>query len=386
MKNRLATLSTVTFVFIFCLSTAYVVSECRSQDMGMDGGFGMGGGGGLGGMGGAPKPSPLEQAKATLKKAKTTAESESAKQRIKQIVSAKYDAYLADNQRELNSMKQRLEELVAKLELRKQARSRMIQFEVMRIENEMTGLTWPSTDSNQSPAMMGGMGIGMMDGMEGAGGMGMEDMMGDFGTPKPPIEHQLDSLQQIGQAIRNYESIHKHLPAKSINDKSGEPLLSWRVTLLPLIGQVELYNRFKLDEPWDSQNNQKLIPLIPAIYVDGQDFKSYRNGLTRIQIPDGEGAIMNGDSPSKFSDVRDGSHNSILAVQVGPKHSTQWTKPSDWEFDSKNILEKIKPRNGRNALVLMADGSTRKIDTTKASNKEILNLVRIADENPFAKQ
>ena len=33
--------------------------------------------------------------------------------------------------------------------------------------------------------------------------------------------------------------------------------LSWRVALLPYVGEGKLYAEFKLDEPWDSAHNKK---------------------------------------------------------------------------------------------------------------------------------
>jgi hypothetical protein len=42
--------------------------------------------------------------------------------------------------------------------------------------------------------------------------------------------------------------------------------LSWRVLLLPLLGEKELFERFRMGEPWDSEHNRKLIPLMPKIY------------------------------------------------------------------------------------------------------------------------
>ncbi|MGN6134387.1 MAG: DUF1559 family PulG-like putative transporter, partial [Aureliella sp.] len=40
--------------------------------------------------------------------------------------------------------------------------------------------------------------------------------------------------------------------------------LSWRVHLLPLAGRQDLYDKFHLDEPWDSKHNLTLLPEIPG--------------------------------------------------------------------------------------------------------------------------
>ena len=63
----------------------------------------------------------------------------------------------------------------------------------------------------------------------------------------------VNNLKQIGLAFHNYHSANNAFPRAAITDKQGKPLLSWRVAILPYIGQQGLYNRFNLDEPWDSQ-------------------------------------------------------------------------------------------------------------------------------------
>lgn len=42
---------------------------------------------------------------------------------------------------------------------------------------------------------------------------------------------------------------------------------SWRVLILPYIGEDALYNTYKFDEPWDGPNNIKLLNQIPRLYA-----------------------------------------------------------------------------------------------------------------------
>ena len=39
------------------------------------------------------------------------------------------------------------------------------------------------------------------------------------------------------------------------------------MAILPYIEQGPLYNKFKLDEPWDSPNNKELIQYMPNVYA-----------------------------------------------------------------------------------------------------------------------
>ena len=49
--------------------------------------------------------------------------------------------------------------------------------------------------------------------------------------------------------------------------KNGKPLLSWRVQLLPFLEYAELYNQFKLDEPWDTRKQLKLLGKMPSTFA-----------------------------------------------------------------------------------------------------------------------
>ncbi len=51
-------------------------------------------------------------------------------------------------------------------------------------------------------------------------------------------------------------------------DAEGKPWLSWRVHLLPFLGYQSLYERFNLNESWDSANNLPLLDEMPDLFRD----------------------------------------------------------------------------------------------------------------------
>lgn len=74
------------------------------------------------------------------------------------------------------------------------------------------------------------------------------------------------NLKKLAIAMHNYAGTYGHLPG-AIMDNRRRPLLSWRVALIPYLEQNDLYRQFKLDEPWDSPHNRKLLSKMPAIYA-----------------------------------------------------------------------------------------------------------------------
>jgi RNA polymerase sigma factor (sigma-70 family) len=75
----------------------------------------------------------------------------------------------------------------------------------------------------------------------------------------------MNNLKQILLAMHNYHDANGNMP-HDITDKDGKPMLSWRVAILPYIEQDNLFKQFKLDEPWDSDHNKKLLALMPSTY------------------------------------------------------------------------------------------------------------------------
>jgi prepilin-type processing-associated H-X9-DG protein len=139
-----------------------------------------------------------------------------------------------------------------------------------------------------------------------------------------------NNLKQIGLAFHNYHAANNAFPRAAITDKQGKPLLSWRVAILPYIEQQELYNKFKLDEPWDSPHNKALLKEMPTTYVcpsrsNAEPF------ATTYQVFSGKGAMFENGQDIGIVSVTDGTSNTLLVVEA--KAAVPWTKPADLTFD-----------------------------------------------------
>ena len=172
-----------------------------------------------------------------------------------------------------------------------------------------------------------------------------------------------NNLKQIGLAIHNYEAAYGHFP-QDIVDKNGKPLLSWRVAILPFIEQQNLYNLFKLDEPWDSKNNKPLSQAIVKVFLaPGADLPpKHEWGLTNYLAISGPDAAFEPGKKIKFTDFLDGTSNTIMVIETA--ELVPWAKPVDYKFDPKKPLPKIVPVGIQKVFqALLADGSVRAIST-----------------------
>src|SRR5438552_2358180 len=114
-------------------------------------------------------------------------------------------------------------------------------------------------------------------------------------------ERQRDksNLEQLAEAMEDYHDANGCLPAaNAYPTRDGKSGLSWRVALLPYLGQYTLFQQFRLDEPWNSPHNLYLLPQMPEVYrIPGR--KGDQPGWTYYQVFVGPDAVFQaGESPA----------------------------------------------------------------------------------------
>jgi RNA polymerase sigma factor (sigma-70 family) len=208
-----------------------------------------------------------------------------------------------------------------------------------------------------------------------------------------------NNLKQIALAVHSYSDTYGVLPS-DITDDEGQPLLSWRVALLPFLEQGDLYRQFKLDEAWDSPHNIKLLARMPKVYsiatdADEMPDQATPGGPTGRMVPGREGpggpggkigaggskgGMMPGGPPGaipgmpftpgrfpgappgpqdtrsqthyqafvgkntvfprgtpiRLVDITDGTSNTILVIEAA--NAVPWTKPQDLPYSAKRPI------------------------------------------------
>src|SRR5262249_24805669 len=164
----------------------------------------------------------------------------------------------------------------------------------------------------------------------------------------------VNNLKQLGLAMHNYHDTYGHSPPAAIYSKDGKPLLSWRVALLPYLDQEDLYKQFKLDEPWDSAHNKKLLTKMPDVFAPPKG-RTKEKHATFYQVFTGEGTVFEGKDGIRLTDITDGTSNTILIVEAG--EAVQWTKPVDLPYNEKKSLPKLGGAFEAGFHFCLADGS-----------------------------
>jgi hypothetical protein len=208
-----------------------------------------------------------------------------------------------------------------------------------------------------------------------------------------------NNAKQIGLAFHNWASTYGDgWPPAAICDKDGKPLLSWRVAILPYIEQNSLYREFKLNEPWDSPHNIKLLDRMPKVYrLPGANEKDTHYQLlvgpktlypdygtaadaatsARKGIPMGLRGML---STYSVANIPDGTSNTILVIESN--NGVPWTKPEDVRYDPQQPLPKFGNLVPEQFLVVMADGSVRFV-SMKVSEKTLRSAIDPTDGMPL---
>jgi hypothetical protein len=135
----------------------------------------------------------------------------------------------------------------------------------------------------------------------------------------------------------------------------GKALLSWRVTLLPYLGEDNLYRQFKLDEPWDGPTNKKLLEKMPKVYAP-PGVKTREPYTTFYQIFVGTGAPFQKHQLARIpASFPDGTSNTILIAEAG--NAVPWTKPEDLHYAPDEPLPELGGSYPGIINVGFADGS-----------------------------
>ncbi len=163
------------------------------------------------------------------------------------------------------------------------------------------------------------------------------------GQSRTKAELRLNNLKAIGAALQNYQDANSGRFPANVSGPKGELLLSWRVRLLPSLGEEALYKQFRLDEPWDSASNKPLIEKMPKAYAapnrvhaEGKTFYQGFVGSDSRNAPPQKGVVgrpwlWDGEKNGiRVTDATDGASYTLAVVEAG--HGVTWSKPDDLPF------------------------------------------------------
>mgnify|MGYP002624583512 CR=1 FL=1 len=191
------------------------------------------------------------------------------------------------------------------------------------------------------------------------------------------------NLARIGQAMLDYHEDHGSFPPAYVAGPDGKPRHSWRVLLLPYLGEHALYQRYDMSRPWDE--NSWMVQPMPSVYHCVDDQFADPSSEASYLLVTGPGMIFDGEKSTKLEDITDGPESTILMVEVAGG-AQNWLEPKDLDRATLNLA--INSGSGSEigsyheaggAHVLMADGTVKWLNNL--TSPQIINAMLTKDGN-----
>jgi prepilin-type processing-associated H-X9-DG protein len=163
-----------------------------------------------------------------------------------------------------------------------------------------------------------------------------------------------NNLKQIALAMHSYHDVHGRFPAAVVMGPDGKTPHSWRVEILPYLEQNQLFQAYKMDEPWDSSNNKKVLEKMPNVFNANPNQPST---MSSYYVLSGKETAFPGEKGIGIAHITDGLSNTIMAVEA--KRDIPWTKPEDLAYDAKKPLPKFGGYYPEGFNAAFCDGSVR---------------------------
>jgi hypothetical protein len=194
------------------------------------------------------------------------------------------------------------------------------------------------------------------------------------------------NLKKLGLGMHNFHDAYGSFPLPGKTeadfrdryvDAQGRVLLSWRVHILPYLGEANLYHQFHLDEPWDSAHNLTLLEKMPQIYAASE--VGTKPGYTCIQAPCGKGTVMEGGRGCKLKDINDGTSDTVLLIRTNASLAVPWTKPADYDAAPEQAISGLYFENDV-TLFLLCNSLVQTLDrrTDRVKLPDGLKVSRMA--------
>jgi hypothetical protein len=207
------------------------------------------------------------------------------------------------------------------------------------------------------------------------------------------------NLRQLRVGLHTYEQARRHFPPVYTSDKNGKPIFNWMVETFGNIPYDSELNQLKMNEPWNSTFNAKILSHIP---IDDFQCPSAKYGIGNISTNYiaiiGPGTIWRKEGTVQLSDLPDGGSHTVMLVEaaVSDKH---WAEPFALTVDE--VLENMRTGKGvrisschpTGVNVLFANGMVfcfpskmplslwRKILTGEVSTKDLDGIYSQIDPN-----
>jgi len=200
-------------------------------------------------------------------------------------------------------------------------------------------------------------------------------------TSRESVEDAMSAnqLTQLAVAFLLFEQDHGYLPSIKTKLPDAKYPVSWRVAILPYLGEDERYRQYDLNQPWHSEHNKKLLQSTPSVYRHPSQ-KLDAGTTNYVTIAGTETATGDGQTGLSMEDVQSGDdpHRTVLLAESTAE--IPWTSPEDPIFEPGKPAPALGGIFSRGFQVAMVDGSVHPIPATVSDEEWSALLTRNGNE------
>ena len=188
---------------------------------------------------------------------------------------------------------------------------------------------------------------------------GSETPPPDESEPDYSAQHKLasvENLRTIGAAMLRYaEDNGGNLPSSS---KFRSSLLSWRVFVLPYLGEQAMYQQFDLKS--GAQANMKMLAQIPSAYR-APNVSSEKTAY--LALGHQHGTYKPDGIARNLADITDGLDQTLILAEVQGRLAPRWFYPEEIDTDHRQFSTKntLQSWDDDGFLALTASGAVVQI-------------------------
>ncbi len=196
------------------------------------------------------------------------------------------------------------------------------------------------------------------------------------------------NLELLTRAILQYETMHGHLPPAYTTDTNGKALHSWRVLILPFLGETELYKKIDLEKPWDHPVNVPLHDQMPDVFCCAafryhSRWWSKGNTTASVVVVD-ETTAWRIDSPPSLNEITDGLVFT-LAVVESERDRVLWMSPATPTLESFLSDSDFRNLHGNGYLVASSFNGLSVLIPTDKSDQQLRAMFTINKRDGYEK-
>lgn len=125
------------------------------------------------------------------------------------------------------------------------------------------------------------------------------------------------NMQKVGRAMLAFHGDKGCFPLyMTEQDSQGNYPHSWRVQILPYLGETALYRQIHLNEPWDSPWNRQFHNRMPAIFKNPN--RKLPTGFTTYSVITGKETLFSANQSCSLEDVTKKIDDVLLIVERTP--------------------------------------------------------------------